>query len=486
MPPTTALAPGAPTHKEHRPAKNYVRTLEEYVVLSGVWGIPWYWGSQNFNQRNWDIKWDWPTWKRKAITFEYVRMDGDDFATNSFKHPFLSGTADFVVARTNHLAIPESFLLASLNSVMWEYLVEFREKPSVNDMITTPFAGMAIGEVVFQLGEFFNRGGDEPLNWALANTLGVLQNLHARMDNRAIHKSPGVDSFGFPLDRWHRFVLSAGLAHAWLPADQNETRAQIGLDTEIVTIRTWEKPGHVSHWVDDQGFSTLSIHGSWNEAGLQQGLIRVRATLGGYYDQDLEGSESTGLTGHAFFTGIHAAFEYSQSWIGVVHDRMAIMSLFGLDAMAMLHAGPLSVRVGLDAGPEFGMITALAGNDFVASLGPDGLTKTTLQQHNYYYSLGVGIVPSLHAELGPVFVGANARMQQFNSIDGLERNQAALTTDPHLIDRRAAYRVYAGLRPVPLFELSIGAEERVREGSVGNFRASLRERIVTAGAAFIL
>ena len=470
--------------KEHKPTKNYVRTLEEYAFISGVFGIPWYWGSQDFSQKNWDLKWDWPSWKRKAITFDAVRMDGDDFVTNSFKHPFMSGTADFLVARSNHLAIPESFLLASLNSVMWEYLVEFREGPSVNDMITTPFAGMAIGEVLYQFGEFFHRGGDQPLNWTLANTLGGLQALHARMDNRAMPKSAGVDSLGFPLDRWHRFFLSANIAHAWLP-DENETRMQLGLDTEIVTIRSWEKPGHVHRFLDDQGMSSLTGRLAYDDEGLQRGLLRLRATVGGYYDQDLEGNEGGDLYGHALFMGVHAAFEYSQTHWNDVHDRMAIMSLFGLGTDAMLHAGRLAVRIRLDLAPEFGMISALAGQPSIASLG-EGITKTTLQQHNYYYSLGVGVAPAVQIELLPFFVGGDARFEQFNSIDGAERNQAKLTSDAHLTDRRLTYGVHAGVRPFDILQLTVAAEQTIREGAVVGYRASLRERIVTVGAAFIL
>jgi hypothetical protein len=482
---STLGPPSPPLPKEHRPTKNYVRALEEYAFISGVFGIPWYWGNQDFSQRNWDLKWDWDSWKRKAVTFDAVRFDGDDFQTNAFKHPFLSGTADFLIARTNHLAIPESLLLASLNSIAWEYLVEFREKPSLNDMIATPFAGMAIGEVIFQLGEFFHRGGDQPINWTLANTVGGLQGLHARMDNREMPKSPGVDALGFPLDRWHRFVLSAGIAHAWV-LPRNETRMELGLDTEIVTVRTWEKPGRVHRFIGDEGFSRLTGRLALNEAGLQRGLVRFRATLGGYYDQDLEGTAGGDLTGHALFAGVHASFEYSQTHWGEVHDRMAIMSIFGLGTDAMLHLGPLTVRAALDVAPEFAMVSALAGHAYVDSLGPEGRTKTALQQHNYYYSLGIGVAPSLRVELLPFFVGAEARLQQFRSIEGLERGQSTLTSDEHLRDRRLSYRAYLGLRPIALLQFTVAAEQTMREGDVAGHHASMHERTVTVGAAFNL
>ncbi len=46
--------------------------------------------------------------------------------------------------------------------------------------------------------------------------------------------------------------------------------------------------------------------------------------------------------------------------------------------------------------------------------------------------------------------------------------------------------VFPGLRPVSSFELTLGAEERIRIGQVAGFHASIRERIVTAGVAFVL
>ena len=146
--------------------RHWIRAAEEVFVINGPIGTVWYWSNANFNQADWDLRWDRESWKAKLVTFDAVRFDGDDFRTNAVHHTFVSGMSYFLVGRSNRLTIPESFLASVLASTTWEYLVEFREGPSVNDMITTPLSGIALGETVFQLGELFLRGGDHPVNWA--------------------------------------------------------------------------------------------------------------------------------------------------------------------------------------------------------------------------------------------------------------------------------------------------------------------------------
>jgi hypothetical protein len=468
--------------REPRAPKAYGRVLQEYVVFNGLLGIPWYWYTQDFSQRNWDLRWDGESWRRKAITFDAVRFDWDDFRTNAVHHTFVSGMTYYVVARTNHLTIGESFLMSIAASTAWEYLVEFREMPSLNDMVTTPMSGLTLGEVFFQLGEFFRRGGDHPVNWTLAGTFGAMQGLHARLDHTKDPRSAEVDDLGFALDRWHRFELSAAIAQAWLP-DERETRMELGLDTEIVTIPSWEREGQASRWIGGEGFTRLIARVGFHDDGLRQGLLRARATVGGYYDQDLGVG---GAHGHALFVGFANTFEYANVQLAHIHDRLAIVGLPGFASDLVLHAGAVRLRASLDVAPDFAMVSALAGPAFLASLGEDGLTKSTLQHHGYYYAIGATVAPSLHLDVEPLSLKLDARLDTFSSIDGFDRRQDLLTSDAHLGDRRLSYRAALGLRPLSSLQLSVAAEERVREGWVGTFRSSYREHVITLASTFLL
>ncbi len=468
---------------EPRDRPQWPRVLQEYVIVNGVLGIPWYWGNQDYSQRTWDWKWDRESWKAKLVTFDAVRFDGDDFRTNAVHHTFVSGMSYFLIGRANRLTIPESFLASILASTTWEYLVEFREGPSVNDMITTPLSGLALGETFFQLGELFLRGGDHPVNWVFATGFGGLSTFHRRLDRTVQPKSPTTDALGFATDRWHRFELQAAIQLVDQPT-RSETRLQLGLDTEIVTIDSFDKEGRARRWVGGENFTRLSAQLSYHEQGVQELTIRARATLGGYYDQDLRGVTGS-LTGHAFYAGLVSSFDYAVSELDTVTERLGVSAL-GVTFDAFLERAPLRLRATLDVMGDFAMVTPMAGAAYRAWLGPHARTRLSFQTNDYYYAVGASVLPSVKIELAPFFVNAAARLDTFSSIDGMERRQWQVTDDSHFADRRVSYRLTAGVAPLPLLRLSAALERRVRAGTVGPFSTDLRERLVTVGASFVL
>ncbi|MBK7394736.1 MAG: DUF3943 domain-containing protein [Myxococcales bacterium] len=468
---------------EPRDRPNWPRVLQEYVIINGALGIPWYWGNQDYSQRTWEWRWDRESWKAKLVTFDAVRFDGDDFRTNAVHHTFVSGMSYFLVGRSNRLTIPESFLASVLASTTWEYLLEFREGPSVNDMITTPLSGIALGETVFQLGELFLRGGDHPVNWALATGFGGLQTFHRRLDKTKQPRSATTDSLGFAQDRWHRFELHAAIQLADQPT-RSETRMQLGLDTEIVTIHSFDKPARVSRWVGGENFTRLTARLSYHEQGIQEILLRARATIGGYYDQDLRGAVGA-LAGHAFYAGFVSSFDYAVSDLDTLTERLGVSAL-GVTFDAFLERAPLRLRATLDVMGDFAMVTPVAGAAYRAWLGPNARTRLSFQTNDYYYAIGASVLPSLTVELAPFFLAAAARLDTFSSIEGMERRQWQVTDDSHFADRRLSYRVTLGVAPVRLLRMWAGIERKVRAGTVGPFSADLRERLVTVGASFVL
>ena len=86
-------------------------------------------------------------------------MDSIAARTNAFNHS-LSGAAYYWTARSNGLSIAQSFLMANIGSITWEYVVEYKEYPSLNDVIFTPIVGIPFGEGLYQLGELFDRGSN--------------------------------------------------------------------------------------------------------------------------------------------------------------------------------------------------------------------------------------------------------------------------------------------------------------------------------------
>ncbi|MDR2823585.1 MAG: DUF3943 domain-containing protein [Prevotellaceae bacterium] len=75
--------------------------------------------------------------------------DNDHFSTNLFWHPY-HGSLYFTAARTNGLNFWQSVPYAVSGSLLWEYFGE-NEQPSINDLITTPIGGMAVGEISYRI-----------------------------------------------------------------------------------------------------------------------------------------------------------------------------------------------------------------------------------------------------------------------------------------------------------------------------------------------
>lgn len=488
--PVAALALGIPsparaddsTDPEPGDRKNWTRTLEEYVVVNGVVGMPWYWGNQDWSQKTWDWRWDRESWKAKLITFDAVRFDGDDFRTNAVHHTFVSGMSYFVIARANRLSIGESFLASVLASTTWEYLVEFREGPSVNDMITTPLSGLALGETFYQLGELFLRGGDHPVNWVLGTGFGGLSSLHRRIDRTAQPKSVTVDTLGIAQDVWHRFGLHAAIQLADLPT-RSETRMQLGLDTEIVTVRGFGKAGTFARTASGEGFSQLTVRFTQSEAGVQEVFVRARATLGGHYRQDLRGEHAR--RGHAFYAGLVATYDYAVTTLDTWTDRAGISGV-GLTMDAFLLRPPLFVRATADATADFAMVTPAAGDAYRARLPAGARTRPSFLVNDYYYAVGATVRTAVHVLVRPFYATFEARLDAFSSIDGLERRQWQVTHDDPFADRRLTHRVTVGVEPVPLLRLFGAFERRARDGSVGAVDVDHRERIFTVGASLTI
>src|SRR5204862_4451748 len=123
------------------------------------------------------------------------------------------GVLIYMIGRGNGRTLPSSMLLTAGESVAWEYLAEYREKPSINDMVNNPFGGMAVGEPFFQLSEFFSRGRDNFINPTLAALFSPISAVNGWADHRRLRPAPDTDPLGLPRDVWHRFVLYGGFSN---------------------------------------------------------------------------------------------------------------------------------------------------------------------------------------------------------------------------------------------------------------------------------
>jgi hypothetical protein len=91
-------------------------------------------------------------------------VDSDPFAVNQFMHPY-QGSIYFGMARSTGLDYWESIGYTFGGSLLWEIAGE-TGAPSINDLVTTGFAGSFLGEPLFRMASLLlEHGGKHPGVW---------------------------------------------------------------------------------------------------------------------------------------------------------------------------------------------------------------------------------------------------------------------------------------------------------------------------------
>ena len=86
-------------------------------------------------------------------------MDDDAWFHNYVGHPY-GGAVYYNSMRCQGGSVGESFLMATILSTQWEYLIEsVAERPSIQDLIITPIAGALLGEAIHQATVGMRRNG---------------------------------------------------------------------------------------------------------------------------------------------------------------------------------------------------------------------------------------------------------------------------------------------------------------------------------------
>jgi len=136
-----------------------VPAVEGLVLDLGIWGVARV--TNGTRSPDWSIQWpdvilDYP--------FRRWQFDLDDFDTNQFLHPY-QGSLLFTAARSSGLGFWESSLYPLLGSLLWELFLE-TQAPSPNDLVTSTFGGVFLGEALFRASDMvLLGGGDSPGLW---------------------------------------------------------------------------------------------------------------------------------------------------------------------------------------------------------------------------------------------------------------------------------------------------------------------------------
>ena len=226
------------------PPRTGGRALLEFSALL-VYENYRYWAEAGFVE-DWQFEFTWEDQKRRLLELEGVRFDSNGFEIN-WTHAY-AGAVYYNIGRANNLGVGESFLLAALESLYWETVVEWREVFSVNDTIVTDFGALSIGEPWYQISRYL-LSRQSPVARVLG-FINPLMGLHSVFDPAS--RPRPTESQTLP---GHGVHLSLGAASTDSPyASDTGSFTSVGLRSRLALASGYTAPGTESR----QGWEVLS------------------------------------------------------------------------------------------------------------------------------------------------------------------------------------------------------------------------------------
>lgn len=405
----------------------------EAILVVGV-GAIWYFAAIEENKLDWDIE-----SLRQRFSRESVRYDNNTFRMNFLLHP-LSGAAYYSFPRSNGLNLGAAFAYSVFSSMLWEFGLEFNERLSINDIVTTSIGGMPIGEFIFRLGRYLNSapGGGNAMQRAFGYTLGVEQAFVDRaLDGR--HGAPRAtvtDALGYDADIAHRFSIDMGFGVGRTDLDDAFFRYDVRVSGDLVALPGYMRAGAFNRAFADANFTHLAVRGVGGARGRGTALY-ADTILAGYFAQDIRVTDR-GLRGFAVAVGSSVGYTHRRERHGTFRDKLGITHLPGLAVEANVLLGRYGVALRGRLHGDFAGVHAMAFDQWDAA-NPDVPTKTVLERERFYYGWGYSARAELEVTLPYVRAGVNAYYGQYHSDEGLDRAQE--TIDDGGIDVRASDRV---------------------------------------------
>lgn len=469
---TSPPAAGAAAEDQERPHKQAVSppkahgvrmALEALAVTGG--GAVWYWARTDLQRQDWELSWDWDSWKYKLTDPGSLRFDTNGFNYNAIDHP-MAGTADYQIARANGLGAGGATLFAFGAGLLWEYAVEFKELPSINDIIVNGGAGVAVGEPLRQVGLLALSRPPGLVSTAVAAATAPFDLIHGHLDGGAFRGGP---------EPWHRVELSLDGVSAW-PGDRGgvatrRLEAALGIDVELVRVPGFGRAGRARGSAGVGAWNRIIArlaYGAGEEDPMDLGARLLTRTAIWGRDWRATGRARGGLHGQEGLLSLGTGFTYETRQLVEERDRLAALHLLGGQLLWALYRGPLRLSWETGVYADFSMIQAHVFGPFLPFPRHDP-PLSALSERGYYFGVGGTGESRLRVERGLVRLDAGLRAHAVRALDGWDRTElvAGAPEDPHgVTDQRLFGRVglSARLGVWPL-RLAVVGEGALRRGA---------------------
>jgi len=442
------------------PEPGHLLTIGQELSFVGA-GTLWYWLDRDRNLADWDF----PSWEQR-FTLEAWRLDNNEFPINFLGHP-ISGSAFYAMPRANDHGLLASTAYAFATSFAWEFLVEFREKVSINDMFVTLGAGMPIGEFASKFWRYVNGLPERPtaVQSALAPTLGFpVWGKRAAYGEPHTTKGP-YDQLGYATAV--KPAVHAGYQmrhHDW--GDDRATTQGVHLGGRLSTIRGEGLPGDSVRFFDDADVAYLSVFAGGGRGAREVDLFAEMILLGFYAKSlDVMRRGTDGLL------GLSLAYQYRFRDFDGYNDRVGVLHMPGLAAEFAVRTSSAELRTSWRLNGDFAGMHSAAFSDWArAHVGPGDRAKTILRKHGYHYLWGVSSRFGAELDVSPVDLSASFTLGTYDSIEDLDRAQEELTLDPDGGERFLEVDTSLGIT-IPTTPVRVGV------GWAANKRASELEEV---------
>ena len=424
----------------------------ESALVLGIPALSYY--AFQDNSENYVLDWDWSSWEAK-LDGSALRFDTDTWGYNTLKHPAF-GVLMYRTGRSNNFGVWGSIGVTAVDTLVWEYVLEYREYPSINDMVVNVAAGVEIGEPLYQIAQLW-RGGTmsagDYVKSTLFSPIGTVNDV-------ITHHVPR-----FRPVAWRSIVVEGGGLYRELPDGHTRTEGLFTADIDLVADRNYLSDGASSGSIKPGSWSR--IRGSLGTTdNLTSMRLSSRTTLAGRYAQD-DAGDGTML-------GIGTAFSYRRDRFTSYWDHFASMGILGPQLQLSRRTPELAVRWDAAAYGDFAMVDAhvFAGEHPFPPAPP---YISSLQARGYYYAYGATGTTRLRIETPALSIDLEGELHRLSQIN--DRDRVAVDTSapmPETAHHNTDWRAYwRGELAFHYGQWALGAEA---EGSTlsGNWRTTTR------------
>ena len=459
---------------DHRDAHVW-RTWREMVIGLSVLSVG-YWLGMDRQVADWDN----PRPEQRLDGTAW-RTDNNALSVNFALHPAGGGVA-YAWARAYHHNVYGAAAYGFLSQFIWEFVLEFKEKVSVNDMIVTPTAGIPIGEFFHKLGLYLDSAQKPGTGTQIAQwSLGAGVQVDRWLDERDHEVPRARDSLGMTSDIWHDFTAS-GEAH-WASRENGTGHplARTAIDARLVSIPGYLKPGRFSRsfWNADVTSAQLGFEVSEHYVGA---TFAADTLIFGQHTQNIEGS-SRPVRGAAFTSGMSVGFSYLDSLANDVIEKWGALHMLGPGMDLHLLAPGFRLDLSGRASFDYVGITVLDAFQIWHEENPRLRSKGILRHQDYLYAWGGSERLSGRLRLGPLRLDGLLVYGQYRSQDGLNRWQEKVEHDTKGGTELLRYRYGLQIQP-PCSPMAMGISNEVRLWKTWLDYLHRRARVDTWGMYF--